>query len=407
MKKACVLSIGDELLQGFTINTNSSWIGKKLNNYNVHLEKIITIEDELELVKYEITESLKEFDLIFVTGGLGPTLDDITLGALSSCLNKDLKFDSVYYDELKNKFKTRKMKFSDSNRSQAMVIDGAKIIPNKIGTARGIHIEKNSKHLFALPGVPIEMKMMFKNYILDKFLIEEINTSLAIIRTTGITETILYDRISDFIDKFSDRYTFSFLPSFKGVDFKIRQDEKCQLGLKSVSHSFYNWLSPYAYGWEGDTLESVLANQLLQRKITLSIAESCSGGLISKRLTDVAGSSSFFLGSIVAYSNEIKVNQLGVSKKTLEQEGAVSEAIARQMVISIQKLTNSDIAISTTGISGPSGGTKSKPVGLVYIALFYKNNITVKEFNFSSTRTKHREITSQAALDMVRKAISD
>jgi nicotinamide-nucleotide amidase len=407
MKHACIITIGDELLQGYTLDTNSTWLGKSLNNYNIRVQRKITIADELEIIQHELSVALNEYDLVFVTGGLGPTLDDVTQAAIQNIVGTESKFDAQYYEELSQKFAARKMEIPPNNRSQAMVISGTGVIPNTLGTARGIHIELNGNHLFSMPGVPTEMKGMFSDYIVKSYLPELKKESIVLIRTTGIIESKLAEKIQQHIDDYSDKYSFSYLPKFTGVDFKIRQDSPCELGLDTVSKSFFEWLSPYAYGWENEKLESVLASQLIKKGLTLSVAESCTGGLIGKRLTDVAGSSSFFLGGIIAYSNDIKVNQLSISKELLKKDGAVSETVAKAMAESIQTITKGDIAIATTGISGPSGGTNEKPVGLVYIAISYNGNMWVKEFNFFPKRSIHREITSQTALNMVRKIINE
>ena len=407
MKYACIISIGDELLQGYTIDTNSSWLGKSLNNYNVRVQRKITIADELDIIEYELSKALDKYDLVFVTGGLGPTLDDLTHKAIEKIMGVESKFDAQYYKELNKKFVVRKMKMPPNNRSQAMIIPGTKVIPNRLGTARGIHIQSNGNHLFSMPGVPAEMKGMFSDYITVNYLPNIKKESISLIRTVGIIESKLAEKMQPHIDDYSTKYSFSYLPKFTGVDFKIRQDHPCELGLSKVSNSFFEWLSPYAYGWGDQTLESVLASQLIKKGLSLSVAESCTGGLISKRLTDVAGSSSFFRGSIIAYSNKIKVNQLSISKELLKENGAVSEPVARKMAQSIQNITNSDIGIATTGVSGPSGGTNEKPVGLVYIAISYDKKVWVKEFNFFPKRSIHREATSQAALNMVRKVINE
>ena len=407
MKYACIITIGDELLQGYTLDTNSAWLGKSLNNFDVRVQRKITIADELEIIQYELSAALNDYDLVFVTGGLGPTLDDVTQAAIQNIVGTEAKFDAQYYEELNQKFAARKMEIPPNNRSQAMVISGTEVIPNTLGTARGIHIESNGNHLFSMPGVPTEMRGMFSDYIIKNYLPEVKKKSIALIRTTGIIESKLAEKIQQHTDDYSDRYSFSYLPKFTGVDFKIRQDSPCKLGLDAVSKSFFEWLSPYAYGWEKETLESVVASQLIKKGLTLSVAESCTGGLIGKRLTDVVGSSSFFLGGIIAYSNDIKVNQLSISKELLKTDGAVSQAVAKAMAESIQTITKCDIAIATTGISGPSGGTNEKPVGLVYIAISYNGNMWVKEFNFFPKRSIHREITSQTALNMVRKIINE
>ena len=406
VKNACIITIGDELLQGYTVDTNSAWLGKALNNYHVRIIRKITIADEFDVIKNELSKAIDEYDLVFVTGGLGQTFDDITQVAIQSILGSKLKFDKEYYEKLKLRFIDRKMEIPPNNRSQAMVILGTKVIPNTLGTARGIHFESKGNHLFSMPGVPAEMKDMFSDYIVKKYLPEVKKNSIALIRTTGIAESKLAEKIQQHIDNYSKNYSFSFLPKFTGVDFKIRQDSPCKLGLETVSGYFFDWLSPYAYGWENETLESILAAELIQKGLSLSVAESCTGGLIGKRITDVAGASSFFRGGIIAYNNNLKVSQLGISKELLDSDGAVSQSVAKEMALSIQAITDSDIAIATTGVSGPSGGTDKKPVGLVYIAISFNGNVWVKEFNFLPKRLIHREITSQTALNMVRKVIN-
>ena len=406
MKYACIITIGDELLQGYTIDTNSAWLGKILNNYDVRVQRKITIADELDVIQNELSKALDKYDLVFVTGGLGPTFDDITQAAIQNIVGAKLNFDEEYYEALKLKFKERKIEIAANNYSQAMVIIGTKAIPNSLGTARGIHVESNGNHLFSMPGVPAEMKGMFSDYIVKKYLSEVKKNSIALIRTTGISESKLAEKIQQYIDNYSKNYSFSFLPKFTGVDFKIRQDRPCILGLETVSSYFFDWLRPYAYGWENETLESILAAELIQKGLSISVAESCTGGLIGKRITDVPGSSSFFRGGVIAYSNDLKVNQLGISKELLDSDGAVSQSVAKEMALSIQATTNSDIAIATTGISGPSGGTDKKPIGLVYIAISFNGDVWVKEFNFLPKRLIHREITSQTALNMVRKVIN-
>jgi len=404
---ACVLTIGDELLQGFTTDTNSSWLGMTLLPYGINISKKITVGDDINSIVQESKKILDaNFDFFFITGGLGPTHDDITKEAFCQLLNDELIFDEVYYSQLKDKFDKRLIKMPESNRSQAMLLKKADSIPNDSGSALGMHILEKRTHIFILPGVPREMKGMVSSYIIPNYIGTAPEENYLTIKTAGVMESRLAESVKELMEKYSNSYRFAFLPHYNGVSFRIRK-----LGEKNdfqdVKNDFFKAMQPYAYGINDDSLEGVLGEKLKNKKLTISVAESCTGGLIGKRLTDNAGSSEYFLGSVTAYSNQLKTTLLNVSDGIINEHGAVSEQTALEMAKGIRNKTGSNIGLSTTGISGPGGGTKTKPVGLVYIGLVTPEKSIVKKYNFHFGRHIHREMTTTAALNITRLTLED
>ena len=403
----CVLTIGDELLQGFTTDTNSSWLGMTLLPYGINISKKITVGDDINSIVQESKKILDaNFDFFFITGGLGPTHDDITKEAFCQLLNDELIFDEVYYSQLKDKFDKRLVKMPESNRSQAMLLKKADSIPNDSGSALGMHILEKRTHIFILPGVPREMKEIVSSYIIPNYIGTAPEENYLTIKTAGVMESRLAESVKELMEKYSNSYRFAFLPHYNGVSFRIRKLGK-KNDFQDVKNDFFKAMQPYAYGINDDSLEGVLGEKLKNKKLTISVAESCTGGLIGKRLTDNAGSSEYFLGSVTAYSNQLKTTLLNVSDGIINEHGAVSEQTALEMAKGIRNKTGSNIGLSTTGISGPGGGTKTKPVGLVYIGLVTPEKSIVKKYNFHFGRLIHREMTTTAALNITRLTLED
>ena len=400
-----ILTIGNELLQGFTVDTNSSWLGTTLLPYNIKISKKITVGDNLKDIISETQNILDDnYDFLFVTGGLGPTHDDITKEAFRQLLNDELIFDEIYYNQLKHHFEKRSIKMPESNRSQAMLLKTADAIPNENGTALGMHFLIKGTHTFVMPGVPGEMHNMVKNYILPNYFKTTPEENIITIKTAGIMESHLAEKVNGLMEKYSNSFRFAFLPHYSGVSFRINKLNKNE-NLLNVKDEFYSAMLPYAYGINNDTLEEVLGLKLIEQKLTIATAESCTGGLISKRLTDIAGSSEYFLGSITAYSNQLKTSLLDVPMDIINAHGAVSEETALKMANGVRAKTGADIGMSTTGISGPGGGTKNKPVGLVYIGVVTPEKTILKKYNFNFGRNIHREMTTTATLNITRLAI--
>ena len=398
-----IINIGDELLQGFTLNTNALWLGKKLSQYGINICKVLSIPDNHDAIIYETKNILKENnEFLFVTGGLGPTHDDITKNAFCELFSDELYFDETYYASLEKKYKSLLKELPKINRSQAMLLKNAKNIPNDLGSALGIHYVYKKTNIFIMPGVPREMKNMINNYIIPDFIkLKQINNQVTI-RTSGITESVLYETLSPLIKKYSSEFKFAFLPHYNGVSFRIIKNNKSFFELNEIKNEFINAMQPYYYGINDDSLEMFIADKLLNKNYTIATAESCTGGLVGKRLSDLPGSSQYFLGTITAYSNTLKENILNISKNTIKQYGAVSKETALEMAKNIRNITDADIGISTTGISGPTGDTKKKPLGLIYIAINTSKLSKVKKYIFNTERYIHRELSTTTALNLIR-----
>ena len=407
MKKAIVVTIGDELLQGFTVDTNSTWISSYLRKLNINVEKKITVGDNDKQITSLISEIFEKekIDILIMTGGLGPTHDDITKNVLKNYFNSDYLIDNEYLENLKKKYLKHNVSIPDNLESQATYLSNSSPIENLHGTAIGFKINFNNKLIFVLPGVPIEMKQMLKDSInLDDYKKENIFYTL---KTSGIYESSLYNILKKTI-KENSVFKIAFLPKYSGVDIRISMKENVSnQKFDKFKSQISNMIKKYIYSDSDEKLEEVLAKKLINKNLSLSVAESCTGGLISKKITDLAGSSNFFLGGIVAYSNNMKINILNVNEETINKYGAVSEETAIEMAEGIMRINNSDIAIATTGISGPGGGTKEKPVGLVYVSAIYQNKKIVKKYKLGSNRDINREITSSIAFNIIRLLIKN
>ena len=397
--KVAILSIGDELLSGKTINTNANYISLVLDDLGCEIVKQVTVADRKSDILDCLTDLFKmPIDLILCTGGLGPTSDDITLEVIFSFFNSKKLFDDKYWIKLMNKYSNIGIPISKSNKKQAVVPDNGSIIPNPIGTARGFQFEKNKIVFIAMPGVPSEMKAMMNDTIIPMVESKIVkNKYMATIRTTGGAETIIYDLINENNDY--NNINIGYYPSVYGVD--IRLVSKNLNKLNTIKENIANIISEYFYTFSENSLEYIVVNNLIKHQFTIATAESCTGGLIGNRITEVSGSSNVYKGSIVAYSNSVKINNLGINKNNLKKYGAVSREVAGEMASQVRKIFNSKIGVSTTGIAGPSGGTKEKPIGLVYVALSSKEDLVIKKYNFHSNRNKNKIRSSQAVLKII------
>ena len=397
--RVTILSIGDELLSGKTVNTNANYISLVLDGLGCEIVKQVTVADRKSDILDCLTDLFKmPIDLILCTGGLGPTSDDITLDVIFSFFNSKKLFDDKYWIKLMNKFSNIGIPISKSNKKQAVVPDNGSIIPNSIGTARGFQFEKNKIVFIAMPGVPSEMQAMMNDTIIPMVESKIVKSKyVATIRTTGAAETILYDLINKNND--DDNINIGYYPSVYGVD--IRLVGKDLNKLNNIKENIAKTVSDYYYTFSEHNLEEIVVNKLIKHQFTIATAESCTGGLIGNRITEVPGSSNVYKGSIVAYSNSVKINNLGIDKNNLKKYGAVSREIAGEMARQVRKTFNSKIGVSTTGIAGPGGGTKEKPIGLVYVALSSKEDLVIKKYNFHSNRNKNKIRSSQAVLKII------
>ena len=337
-------------------------------------------------------KSINESDIIIVTGGLGPTNDDITKKTLCEIFNSNLKEDKKSLNNVLRIFNKRGLKITKKNKDQALLPDKCIVLNNDYGTAPGMAFYENKKLLISLPGVPFEMKSLFEDkcipLIRSKFKMPIIYQKT--IKTTGIGESWLSDLILDWENNLENEIKLAYLPSLGRVKLRLTAKGYNKNTLKKIVDDQIKKLIPkieeYVFGFDDDELENVIGKLLTKKKKTISVAESCSGGNISKVITSIPGCSNYFLGSIVAYSNDIKENVLGISRKLIERYGAVSEEVVEKMAYQIRKKFKSDIGISTSGIAGPSGGTKEKPVGTVWIGYSDKNKTVSKKLSLTERR---------------------
>lgn len=402
--RIAVLTIGNELLSGKTINTNANWLSKKLSSIGSVITLHITIPDEQASIINNLDLLFStQIDLIICTGGLGVTDDDITRDVIFSYFGSNEVFDKDYWAFLENKFLKFGYSLPDSNKSQAVSPDNGKVFSNPIGSARGLIYEKNNITLMVLPGVPSEMKAMFDSTI-SPWVEEKIDSKIfqINIRTTGIPESILFEKVKN-IDLEENCHNIGYYPSVYGVDVRIAGEDLEK--IEKLKDDIRANINEYIYEIGDQNLEEVLIKKLKKKKMTISCAESCTGGLIGHRLTQVPGGSEVFNGGMITYSNESKINQLGITLKNIEDFGAVSEQVALEMAENIKNKFGTSIGVSTTGIAGPGGGSKSKPVGLVYVGYCDDKSLKVKRFNFSSSRESNKIRTSQAVLNYVFKMI--
>tara|TARA_B100000678_G_scaffold48486_1_gene38284 strand:+ start:245 stop:1465 length:1221 start_codon:yes stop_codon:yes gene_type:complete len=398
--KIGLVTIGAELLNGARTNTNAAWIGQNVISVGGAIDWHMTVNDEKNTIESALDEVPTSIDVVLCTGGLGPTHDDITSSVLYDYFGAKPEFDEQYWQLLTKKFAARDQVIPDINRNQAMKPDIGEVIPNPIGSARGLHLSNKSYHLFAMPGVPAEMKSMMTDTILPW--IESRSKSkihVTVMRTTGIMESVLYEKVQGILDNYP-QISVAFLPRFTGVDIRLTTSDKNT--LNRLVDQISPVIQKYHFGGEGVELEDVVGRLLIKNRKTIATAESCTGGLIGDRLTNISGSSLYYKGGIVAYSNSVKEKTIGVKKETLDSAGSVSEETALEMARGIRNKLNADIGLSTTGIAGPKGGTKEKPVGLVYIAISYDRGEKVYRFTFTPYRKTNKLMTSQAALNITR-----
>lgn len=398
--KAEIITIGDEILYGQTIDTNSAYIGEKLNELGIEIVYKTTVGDNIKNICDALENALNRADIIIATGGLGPTNDDVTKKAVVRVFKRNLVFHEEILRKVEEGFKKRGILMPKINQNQALLPQGSKAIPNQWGSAPGIFIEEERKLFFSLPGVPLEMRSMMESDVL-KILSRKAKTKIfqKRLRTTGVPESVIYEKVEPLI-RLRTGVFFAFLPSYSGVDIKLTS--RLKESLEDVGKRIKAILGDCIYG-EGDiTLEEVVGKLLLEKGKTISVAESCTGGLIGKKFTNISGSSQWFERGVISYSNRSKTELLEVPEDILEKYGAVSETVAILMAEGIRKISKTDYGLSATGIAGPTGGTKEKPVGLVYIGFAHENDSFTQKSIFGEDRNTNRERTAQAALNLVR-----
>jgi nicotinamide-nucleotide amidase len=408
--KSIILTIGDELLIGQVVNTNASSIARKLNGAGIEVVRMLTVADEEEEIVKAFEEAFPAFDVVVVTGGLGPTHDDVTKKAVCRFFHTDLVSDPDARKSIENFLKERNYAWSAASEEQSLVPRGAVVIPNNHGTAPGELFERENKFFIVLPGVPHEMEFMMDDFVVPYFKSKGGGTFILhrTLKTIGISETVLAARLGPTGD-FLDRARLAFLPSPSGVRMRItvvdadRRAAEERIG-RIESHIRVK-AGSYVYGTGEEDLEEVVGKMLRERRLKIAVAESCTGGLIGHKLTDVPGASGYLDRVVVAYSNVSKTDLLGVPPGLIEQHGAVSREVAEAMASGVRTRAGADIGISTTGIAGPDGGSPEKPVGLVWIGYSDAATTSAAEFRFGTERLIVKERAAQAALDRVRRGL--
>ena len=407
---AHIITIGDEILIGQTLNTNAAYIGGKLVDIQVFVKKSSVVADLEEEILKEFKECWENNDLVVVTGGLGPTHDDVTRQCVVKFFNTELVQSKDVLEDIKTMFAKRKREMTKVNEGQALVPKIAKVIRNNRGTAPGFWIEKKNKIFVVMPGVPFEMKEMMEDFVLPE-LKERLQNPKEIslrktLQTTGIPESALFEKLGN-LDELLEGAKLAFLPSQFGVKLRItareKTEEEAKNKLTEVEQRIRSKAGRFIFSRDEELLEEVVARLLKERGLTISLAESCTGGGLANALTNVSGASAYFERGIVSYSNASKVEILKVLEDTIAEHGAVSLEVARQMAEGVKSISGTDLGISITGIMGPTGATTGKPVGLVYIGLCDEKVCTAREFTFGDDRIVNKQRTIQAALDMIRK----
>lgn len=401
---ASIITIGDELLIGQVVNTNASWIAAELETNNIHVSRIVAIADDFHDITNTLSEALLQSDVVIITGGLGPTKDDITKMALCDYFGMQLVMHEPSLANVVDFFTKRGLPISAINKMQALVPDGCEPLVNKVGTAPGMWFEREGKIIVSLPGVPFEMRWLMSEYVLPKlqgYLGVEAILHKTIL-TCGIGESFLSELLETWEAALPQNFRLAYLPDAGKVRLRLsaRGDYKVTLQgqIETQLATLKVLISDYIYGYDDENFASVVGKLLRNKSATLATAESCTGGELGHQITEISGASDYYLGGVITYSNQLKEQLLGVSADTLANYGAVSSKTAQEMASGCRKLFKSDFAIATTGIAGPTGGTEEKPLGTVWIAIASKNGVVSQKYVFRTTRAQHQERTVNQAL---------
>ncbi len=405
--RAEVISVGDELLSGAILESNFQRIAAELLRTGLSVGRHTIVPDSTKEIVGSILEARERSDVIIITGGLGPTVDDRTRQAVGEASGKALIFHPEIFERIKLMFQQRKRPMPESNRTQAMIPDGAEVMENPIGTASGFSLRIGKALFFFLPGVPSEMWAMFARSVVPRLRAELRGAGVIFERrlhSFGMAESEVNEKLKDLLEKPTP--SMGLIARTGVIDIRLRATgkslEEARLIVAETEAEVRSRLGEAIFGSDLQTLQSVVARMLIEREIEIAIAESCTGGFLAKRLTDISGISSVFMEGWVTYSNKAKMKRLGVPARAIRQKGSVSADVAKAMAEGARKRAGTDIAVGVTGIAGPTGGTPEKPMGLVYVALASPEGTEVQEFRFPGNREDVRDRTVKAALNMIR-----
>jgi len=409
--KAEIITIGDEILIGQIIDTNSAWIAEQFNIHGIEIYQITSVHDSREHILEALENAASKVDLILLTGGLGPTKDDITKKVLCEFFDTEMVMHEPTLEHIKTRFSKRNIDINKLNRDQALVPKNCTVLHNALGTAPGLWFEKQGKIFVSMPGVPFEMKYLVENEVLPKLL--ETGRTKAIyhktVLTQGMPESMLAEKIESWENALPANIKLAYLPSPMAVRLRLSASGTNKTDLEKVIEveieKLIKIIPESIFGFDNETMAEVIGRKLIEGSQTLAVAESCTGGFISHLITSVPGCSAFYKGSVTSYSNEIKENILGVRNSTIIEFGAVSEQVAKEMAIGVKRVMNTNFALATTGIAGPDGGSAEKPVGTVWIAVATEKETFARKFVFGDNRERNILRSGQTALQMLRKVI--
>ncbi|WP_258103628.1 competence/damage-inducible protein A [Marinoscillum sp. MHG1-6] len=403
-----IITIGDEILYGQTLDTNSHWMSSKLDEIGIKVRYKTTVGDVKEDILNSFKAAEERVDIVLITGGLGPTKDDLTKPLLNEYFQSHLVLNEAALEDITAIFAKSGRPVTPINRQQAEIPAVCERVPNKLGTAPGMWFPKGDKVFISMPGVPFEMRRMMTDTILPRLQKQFVDQVIyhQMIRTIGVGESALAEIISDWEDNLPTHMKLAYLPTLGMVKLRLTAIGTNYEALKDNCKQQVTLVEPlikqYIYGYDDRELEYHMGQILFKAGKTIAFAESCTGGYLSHLMTTIPGSSAYYAGSVVSYSYDVKENVLGVDHETLETKGAVSEEVVRQMAESVRKKLNTDIGISISGIAGPDGGTEEKPVGTVWIAYSDKEKTVAKKFNFSKDRVLNIQYSAYMALNMFR-----
>lgn len=408
-----IVSIGDELLIGQTINTNAAWMGEVLNAAGVRVHRVTGISDQASEIKNILNEALGRSNIVLITGGLGPTKDDLTKWTLSEYFGAKLVQDETTLQRITDFFERRGLPMLETNRDQALMPDNCIILHNLRGTANGMWFEREGKVVVSMPGVPYEMTWLMEHEVMPR-LKQHFRRPEIVHRTVltqGVGESFLAEKIKHWEDSLKERgIALAYLPSPGMVKLRMSAygggtQEELKAKIAERESALVLLIGEHIYGYEKDTLSSVVGELLAASGKTITVAESMTGGHIAQLITGTPGSSRYFLGSYVTYDERIKSQELGVPASLISAEGVVSEAVAKAMAEGARKAMNADYALATTGIAGPDGGTEATPVGTVWIGLSTPEKTVARVFRFGQNRERNIQMAGQSALQILRKEI--
>jgi nicotinamide-nucleotide amidase len=409
--KSAIITIGDEILIGQVTDTNAVWISKQLNSLGVQVGEMVSISDNAEQITSTLDRYMGRYELLIMTGGLGPTNDDITKQTLADYFNSKLVTHPVVLEKITSFFKERGRSMIDSNRSQADVPEACKVLMNNNGTAPGMWFQKEGTILVSLPGVPYEMKGLMEDHVIPE--LKRMNNVPKVVHRTimtqGVPESYLAAMLRDWEKDLPDCVKLAYLPRPGIVRLRLTVVDKCASDAKHMLDvtisKLLDIIPEHVFGYDDIRLEEALGNLLRERGLTLASAESCTGGNIARLITSIPGSSAYYSGSVIAYGNRIKTAVLGVDPHLIEEKGAVSREVVEQMAAGVRQAMDTDTAISTSGIAGPDGGTDEKPVGTTWICVQYKDVSYAKQFRFGGSRDRIIDQASFTALQLLRRLI--